>query len=328
MQPHRWKPPIADARARAARSDPPLPPVRRLELPGHGPEDVVRRADGWLVTGLADGRLVAVDPESGEVQRLADTGGRPLGLEFAPDGALLICDAERGLLRLAAGNAQPEVLVAEVDGAPLVFASNVVAGTDGTIYFSNSSQRWPFSRWMGDILEHSGTGRVLCRRPDGRVETLLDDLQFANGLVLAPDESCLLVAETGAYRVTRVWLSGPRAGEREPVIENLPGCPDNMSLGSDGLVWIACITPRNPLLDRLLPLPGGLRRLVWALPDALRPAPAKTTWVMAVDFDGRVVHDLQNDGPEYSMVTGLVEHSGTLYLGSLTESALGVSRIP
>ena len=39
----------------------------------------------------------------------------------------------------------------------------------------------------------------------------MDGLQFANGVVLSPDESYLLVAETGAYRITRLWLGGARA---------------------------------------------------------------------------------------------------------------------
>jgi hypothetical protein len=135
---------------------------------------------------------------------------------------------------------------------------------------------------MGDILEHSGTGRLLRRDPSARIETLVDGLQFANGVVLSPDRSCVLVAETGAYRVSRYWLTGPKAGTHDYLIENLPGFPGNMALGSDGLAWITLPSPRNPLLDRLLPLPGFLRRIVWALPKWLQLTP-KTIWVMAVD---------------------------------------------
>lgn len=50
--------------------------------------------------------------------------------------------------------------------------------------------------------------------------------------------------------------------------------------------------------------------------------------MLAVDFEGTVVHDLQTEGTDYSMVTGMVEHEGTLYLGSLTESALAITSVP
>ncbi|MEV6324686.1 SMP-30/gluconolactonase/LRE family protein [Nocardia sp. NPDC051787] len=327
MRPQRWTPPPPPARARQTRSIPPLPEVRRIELPGTGPEDVVFSPDGRIVAGTDDGSILSIDPAAGDVRELANTGGRPLGLHADADGRVLICDFERGLLELDAEGTLT-VLVDEVDGERLPFASNVVRDTDGTIYFSSSSRRYSLAEYMGDILEHSGTGRLFRRGPSGSVQTLIDDLQFANGVVLAPDRSCVLVAETGGYRVTRYWLTGPKAGTWDRLIENLPGFPDNMGLGSDGLVWITLPSPRNPLLDRLLPLPGILRRIVWELPAWVQPKPTRTVWVMAVDFDGKVVHDLQVEGTDYSMVTGVVEQDGALYLGSLTESAVAVSRVP
>ncbi|MFD0360001.1 SMP-30/gluconolactonase/LRE family protein [Nocardia sp. GCM10030253] len=327
MQPQRWTPPPALPRARETRSATPLPPLARLEVPGVGPEDVVLARDGRVLAGIDDGSILSIDPTDGAVRRLVNTGGRPLGLHADADGSILICDSIRGLLRLDSDGGL-EVLTDQVDGEPLPFASNVVRADDGTIYFSSSSRRYRLDQWMGDILEHSGTGRLLRRDPSGTVETLLDGLQFANGVVLSPDRSCVVVAETGAYRVSRYWLTGPKAGTHDYLIENLPGFPDNMGLGSDGLVWITLPSPRNPLLDRLLPLPGVLRQIVWTLPEWLQPKPTKTIWVMAVDFDGNVVHDLQIEGTNFSMVTGVVEHEGTLYLGSLTETAVGVTHVP
>ncbi len=160
------------------------------------------------------------------------------------------------------------MLVGSVDDGPLNFASNVVVDdADGTMYFSASTRRFDLEHYLGDLLEHSGTGRLFRRDPDGAVTTLLDGLDFANGVVLAPDRSCVLVAQTGRYCVTRYWLTGPAAGTSDTLIDNLPGFPDNMSLGSDGLVWISLPTARNPLLDKLLPLPGVLRQLVWLVPD-------------------------------------------------------------
>ncbi|MFI6865711.1 SMP-30/gluconolactonase/LRE family protein [Nocardia sp. NPDC050406] len=328
MQPRRWTPPKATPRARETHSVPPLPEIRRIELPGTAPEDVVVTADGRVVTGIDNGAILAVDPNLGTVEQIAHTGGRPLGLHSEPDGALLICDAERGLLRLDKPGGVVEVLAAEVNGRPLTFPSNVVAASDGTIYFSESTSRWPLAEWMGDILEHSGTGRLFRRDPDGSIETLVDGLDFANGVVLAADHSCVVVAETAAYRLTRHWLTGPKAGTHDRLVENLPGSPDNMYLGSDGLIWVAMVTPRNPLLDALLPLPGILRRLTWAAPEALRPAPARTVWVQAFDFDGKLVHDLQRESTNYAMVTSVAEHHGALYLGSLTETAIAVTHVP
>ncbi|MCA2207138.1 SMP-30/gluconolactonase/LRE family protein [Nocardia sp. NEAU-G4] len=328
MRPHRWTPPRATARAAQTQSTPALPAVRLIPLPGQGPEDVVLTADGHVVTGTEDGAIWRIDPTDGTVEKIAQAAGRPLGMHADADGSLLICVAGHGVLRLARAGAELEPVITEVDGERIIFPSNVVRDDDGTVYFSISSRRWPFEQWMGDILEHSGSGRLVRRDPAGRVEVLIDGLQFGNGVVLAPDRSCVLVAETGAYRITRYWLSGPRAGTVDRLVENLPGSPDNMLLGSDGLVWVGMVAPRNPLLDRMLALPGIFRRLTWALPEWLRPAPARSAWVIALDLDGTVVHDLQRAGDDFAMVTSVIEHQGTLYLGSLSESALGVSAVP
>ncbi|MFF0487713.1 SMP-30/gluconolactonase/LRE family protein [Nocardia sp. NPDC004068] len=328
FQPIRWSPPSATPRARETHSTPPMPTPRLLPLPAAGPEDVVVAPDGRVLCGVDDGSLLAVDPTDGTVERIGHTGGRPLGLHANPDGSVLICDSVRGLLRLAEPNAEVEVLVGEIDGRPVNFASNVVADADGTIYFTASTTRYSLDEYMGDVLEGSRTGRLFRRTPDGAVETLLDGLKFANGLILAPDRSCLLVAETAGYRITRYHLTGPHTGATDPLVENLPGFPDNMGLGTDGLAWVTLVTPRNPLLDKLLPLPGLLRRLTWSIPEALRPKPVKTAWVQAYDFDGTLIHDLQREPDVYSMVTGVAEQNGTLYLGSLTEPAIAVTHLP
>jgi len=156
----------------------------------------------------------------------------------------------------------------------------------------------------------------------------LEGLHFANGVALAADESFVAVAESGAYRLTRLWLTGADAGRSDALIDNLPGFPDNIALGSDGLIWIALGSPRNKALDLLAPRAPILRRMLWALPDALLPKPANTIWVQAVDNDGRLVHDLQTSTPGFSMVTGVREHEGTVWLGSLQSTAVAQFTVP
>lgn len=274
--------------------------------------------EGRVFTGLTDGSVVALDPSTGEHTVLANTGGRPLGLQPCPDGSVLVCDHDQGLLRIGT-DGSVELLVGEVEGAPLRFATNVVRALDGTIWFTTSTTQWDLDNYLGDILEHSCTGRLIRCDPDGIVTVLLRDLKFGNGLVLAPDESYLLVAETAGYRISRYWLTGPLAGTTEPFADNLPGMPDNMSLGSDGLVWVSLPAPRNALLDRLLPLPGFLRTVVWNLPDLIKPKPESIAWVMAFNLDGRCVHDLRSADVDYNFVTAVAERDGVLVACSLHE---------
>ena len=329
IEPAAWAAPKAPARARLRRGSEPFPAARLLPLPAVG-EDVVADSGGRLLCGLAGGRIVRVQPETGEVVTIGDTGGRPLGLELAPDGRVLVCDSHRGLLALDPASGSIETLVREVDGVPLRFCSNAAAMSDGTIWFTESSSRFGFEDYLGDILEHRGSGRLFRRDAGGTVEVVLTGLQFANGLALTADQSALILAETGGYSLSRVATGGPSAGRREVIAANLPGLPDNVSRDARGGFWVAMVTPRNPLLDRLSGRPG-LRRLIWRVPSALQPKPVHTAWAMAFDEQGRVLRDIEGRRDDFFFTTGVVERAGKLYLAStevagLLELELGPDR--
>jgi sugar lactone lactonase YvrE len=293
-----------------------FPPASLLRLPARGPEDVVVDGEGGLVVGVDDGRILRADPDGSEVRVLARTGGRPLGLHITQNGGLLVCDAEQGLLSVDPSTGEIETLYA------MPFASNAVADTDGTIYFTQSSRRFDLAHWQGDILEHSGTGRLLRRDPDGRVDVLLDDLQFANGVLRTPD--AVVVAETGCYRLTRLWLTGARAGQRDIFAQNLPGSPDNLAAAPDGTIWVALANPRERLLDLALRSPPVLRKVLWALPDLLRPGPRRAVRLVGLDQDGRITRDLRGRISGFRMATGVAYSEGRLYVGSLVSSAIAV----
>jgi sugar lactone lactonase YvrE len=281
---------------------------------------------GAILTGLADGRILRISEEGRSIATIANTQGRPLGIELMPDGRLLVCDARRGLLAVDPQVGKVTPLISEVSGTPMRFVNNAAVARDGSVYFSDSSRRFGIDHWRAEVMEHSGTGRLFRLAPHGQLELLLDGLEFANGVALAADESFVCVAETGAYRVRRYWLSGPRAGTNDFLIDNLGGFPDNISTGSDGLIWIALASPRNKLLDFLHPRAPVLRKLAWALPEALQPQPVRVVWVLGVAADGQLVHDVSYPGHSYHMVTGVREVAGVLYLGSLEESAIAILR--
>ena len=325
LQTQRWHPPRDMGRQGPFAPNHLLASLELLPIPGSGAEDVAVDADGRIYTGTREGYLLRLSKDGRHVERIAQTGGRPLGIEVHPDGSLVVCDAHRGLLRVDPDTGDITVLVSEVDGRKLTLTNNCSIASDGSVYFSESSQRFGLDEFKGDILEHTSTGRLLRRNPDGSVDVLLTGLSFANGVALAEDESFVLVAETGAYSVTRLDLTGPTEGRRSLIIENLPGMPDNMSRGSDGVFWIAMPTERNKLLDQLLPRSGALRKAIWAMPERLQPDVTRIAWVVGIDGDGSVVRNLQGPGTAYHYVTGVREHDGRLYLGSLVEPAVAVA---
>ena len=71
----------------------------RVVQVGPSPEDVLPNPDGSLFTrACSDGRILHVIAADGSATQIADTGGRPLGLDWLPDGRLVVCDTRLGLL--------------------------------------------------------------------------------------------------------------------------------------------------------------------------------------------------------------------------------------
>lgn len=298
-----------------------------IPVPGSGAEDVVVATDGpdagSVFTGTVGGEIWRVSPDGAKVDRVADTGGRPLGIEYVA-GRLLVCDAHRGLLWVDPADGGVEQLLGRVDGVPMVFCNNAAVATDGTIYFSDSSAKYGIEKWKDDFVQDTRTGRLLRLDTDGTVTTLLTGLAFANGVALAADESYVAVAETGARDVVRHWLTGERAGSRDQLCGDLPGYPDNIARGSDGLVWVTIASPTDPVVERLQRGPIRLRKVVTKVPERLQPKPKQTVRVQAYDDNGRLVHDLDLPADGYHMVTGVREHDGRVWLGSLHEPAIAV----
>jgi sugar lactone lactonase YvrE len=221
------------------------------------------------------------------------------------------------------------VLTDELNGQPILFANDLDITAEGTIFFSNTSTRFSIDEFMLDIIEHQPNGQLLAYEPStGSTRIVLDNLYFANGVAISPDQKFLLVVETGEYRVRRYWLAGPNQGEVDIFIENLPGIPDNITSNGENLFWLALNQgpPTRQTLDPFLPLPF-LRKVLWRLPESLRPAATPFGYVLGLDLNGNVRYNLQDpSGDSYAEISSVMEHSGTLYLGSIGEDSIG--RVP
>jgi sugar lactone lactonase YvrE len=318
IRPERWTPPRAP---RLQGRWAPTGSLDRVELwpvPGQGPEDVAVDADGHAYTALDDGRVLRFGPDGSGPEEVGRASGQVLGVEPMPDGRLLLCEADRGLVAMDPASGASEVLLSEVEGRRLVLTNNAAVQRDGTVLFSESSTRFPLEQFKLDLLEQSGTGSLWRFEPgSGRIDRLHTGLVFANGVTLASDERFALVAETGRYAIHRVWLVGDRAGQVEAFATNMPGLPDNLSTGPDGIFWCAMPSLRVRLLDLLAPRHPMLRRLAAAVPESLQPDAVTVAFVLGFDTDGRVIHSLHGEGSTYSWITGVREHDGWLYLSSL-----------
>lgn len=325
IDPAAWEPPEApSAESGVHARNSYLAPVERIAQDvGEGPEAVAIDDQGRLVTGFIDGRVMRFDADGENGELLANTEGRPLGLHALSDGSVIVADAVRGLVRISDGYAY--TLSVSAEGVPYRFVDDVVVDAEERMaYFTDASSRFGYQEVMAAAFEHRPNGRIIAYDLEtDEVRVLAEDLYFANGITLGPDEEYLVFTETTRYRAQRLWLEGERAGETEVLIDNLPGFPDNITFNGEDRFWLALYAPRDPMLDALLARPF-LRKVAFRLPEALQPGPSRHAYVLALDTEGKVRADLQDVGEDaYAPITSAIEHEGTLYLGSLSAPAIG-----
>lgn len=291
----------------------------------HGPEDVAVDAEGRIYVGVEEGQILRYAADGSDPQVFADTGGRPLGLDFDRDGNLIVADALEGLLSINPGGGVT-VLCTEAGYHPFRLTDDVDVDSQNVAWFSDASYKW--NDHMNDVLESAPNGRLVKYDLNtGECSVVLDGLFFANGIAVSPDETYVLVNDMTRYRIKRVYVRGPRKGDVEVLTNNLPGLPDGISTGADGIFWVAIITPRNALIDFAGPRPW-LRRLIHRIPAALQPKPTRHPFILGLNASGKVVHNLQDaDGLEFSHTTSVEQVGDWLYVGSLEEPKWGRIRI-
>ncbi|MEM8524842.1 MAG: SMP-30/gluconolactonase/LRE family protein [Bacteroidota bacterium] len=255
---------------------------------------------------------------------LANTGGRPLGLQKDSSGNLLVVDSHKGLISIAPDGVITTLATTSDDDIALGFADDLEIAEDGVVYFSDASYKFAVEGYKLDLLEHQPNGRLLAYYPETKkTKTLLNDLYFANGIAVSHEQDFVLVNETGKYRVTRYWLKGEKAGTSDVLIDNLPGFPDGISQGEDGIFWVAIISPRDASLDAIMPYPF-VRKIITRLPEFLKPKPKNYACVLGINREGEVIHNFQDPSGKFAQISCVTEQNGKLYFGSLGQSGVGV----
>ncbi|AET00433.1 putative strictosidine synthase transcription factor WD40-like family [Medicago truncatula] len=225
-----------------------------------GPESLVFDShDEGPYTGVADGRILKYEGEERGWTEFAVTSsnrsdcvvpfapelehicGRPLGLRFdKKNGDLYIVDAYLGLNVVGPAGGLATQLATEAEGQPFRFNNDMdISEDEDVIYFTDSSTVYQRRQIPLLLLSGDKTGRLMKYvKSTKEVKVLLSGLNYPNGVCLSKDGLFLLVGETSTFRILRLWLHGPNAGQVN-TFAVLPGYPDNIRRNSDGQFWVA-----------------------------------------------------------------------------------------
>lgn len=299
-----------------------------------GPEDVILDEADDVYAGTRTGDIVRfLAPDHKQHEVFAHVGGRPLGMAFAKDGALLCCIGGMGLYRIGKDREITKLTdetnrtrLSVIDDSRLKLADDLDIAPDGRVFFSEATIRYEMHQWPVDCLESRGNGRIVCYDPNrNTTRTVLRNLVFPNGICMTGDGVSFMFAETWGCRVSRYYFDGPNAGAVERVIPDLPGYPDNINRASDGTYWLALVGMRTPSLDLALKMPGFRRRMARRVaPDEWLYPNINSGCVLRFDDAGRILDVMWDLGGEnHPMITSMREHKGYLYIGGILNNRIG-----
>jgi sugar lactone lactonase YvrE len=163
-------------------------------------------------------------------------GEDPAGLGWLPDGDLLVAGmATRVIYRISGGLA-----AVHADVKPLAphQINDMIVTSNGTAFVTQLG-------FDLDAPQPEPRPTVVIRvDPDGTVGTAADDLMVPNGIAIDATESKIVVAESGAGRLTsythRDGVLFDRTTEPLPATAAFPFCaPDGICLDEQGGRWVA-----------------------------------------------------------------------------------------
>ena len=336
FKPSYWDEPAPPPLTGALAPNTDLDQARRYSVGEAGTANGLLTApDGSLYFGTPDGHIHRFLPGRPEnpVQEIARVTDAPIyGLDWASETRIAVASLS-GLYAVDLINGSVARLSTGIASHAFGYVNDLTVAADGTIYFTDSSARWQASdeheRYFREMLENRPTGSIYAWDPRLQQSRLVvDGLYYPNGILLAPDGRSLYFSETFRHRVMRLWLTGPSAGQVEPVATNLPGYPDSLSWSRDGEIMVAMLASRITFLRHMHRYPL-LAELYAKLPTWMRPEVGRNDGFIALldPADGQILRTLRSSDERFC----LISDTTTGPMGSLWFSSIEcgyIARLP
>jgi sugar lactone lactonase YvrE len=206
-----------------------------------------------LLAGLAmgesprwhEGRLWLCDWLAGEVLAVSLDGTRevatrvpafPFCIDWDADGRLLVVTGDGRLLRHSDDGSL--ALRADLTTTATHPWNEIVVDGRGHAYVNNIGFEFP----TGPVAP----GLIALVAPDGTVRPVAEGIAFPNGMVVTPDGSTLIVAESYAGCLSAFDVEPDGSLSNRRVWAAVPGsAPDGICLDAEGAVWFGDVPHRR-----------------------------------------------------------------------------------
>jgi sugar lactone lactonase YvrE len=192
----------------------------------------------WFADWAA-GEILAVGTDGRrEVVLRADFPTFPMCLTWLPDGGdlLVVSSSEDRVLRREADG----TLVPYADLSAVAHGWNEIAADGrGRVYVNGGG----FDLMAGEDFK---PGVIALVTADGGARQVADGIAFPNGMLVTPDDSTLIIAESYGQRLTAFDIDTDGGLSNRRVWAGLgDGAPDGICIDAEGAVWYADVPNRR-----------------------------------------------------------------------------------
>ena len=234
-----------------------------------GVQSVVK-LNGHLYLGTSNGVVVKYDPAKERFTTVVRFNAKITSIRPSEDGNLYLLSVCTGIFKL---DLTTKRLMLVYDHRAKEMALNpsnathlndfvVLPGeTDKSLFsflIAQSSRRWTSRQLYLSHIEGDKSGQLIKYTPKtDQLEIVREGLAFPKSLELSDDRASVLVTEWLERRVQRLYLSGPKKGSLELVVDELPGEPNHIrrSESKSETYWVPVNAARNAThysnLDRI-----------------------------------------------------------------------------
>jgi sugar lactone lactonase YvrE len=182
--------------------------------------------------------VIAVDL-AGNSEVILQAPSFPCCVDWLPDGRLLVVSGSEGLLlrREPDGSSVTQADLKKV-ASPAPGNELVVDGR-GNAYINGGG----FDLMAGEPFAPGVIGIVTSY---GSMRQVANGLAFPNGMIVTPDNSTLIVAESYAKRLTALDIAADGSLSNRRAWANLgDGVPDGICMDAEGAIWYADVPNKN-----------------------------------------------------------------------------------
>jgi sugar lactone lactonase YvrE len=179
----------------------------------------------WFSDWVAH-QVIALGPDGGH-EVMAEVDAFPFSIDWLPEGPMLITAGQQLLRMEGDGSLSTHV---DLSGLSEYGWNEIVVDGGGNAYINSVG----FDLMGG---EDPKPGFIAIVTPDGQARQVADGLAFPNGMIVTPDDSTLIVAESYEGRLTAFDIDddGGLSGRR--VWADLGEGGDGICMDAEGAVW-------------------------------------------------------------------------------------------